>query len=56
MIDYLKLLNKTIMGKPHRNLSRVFNTLNKMDNDTVLPGALSLGLLESASEFKKIAS
>ncbi|MBN9228015.1 MULTISPECIES: alpha/beta hydrolase [Legionella] len=53
MIDDLKLLNEIIMSKPHRNLSTAFNVLNNMDHDTVFPGALSLGLLESSSDFKK---
>jgi predicted alpha/beta superfamily hydrolase len=53
MIDDLKLLNETIMSKPHRNLNTFFNILNDMDHDTVFPGALSLGLLESSSDLKK---
>ncbi len=53
MIDDLKLLNETIMSKPHRNLSTVFNILNDMDHDSVFPGALSLGLLESSFDSNK---
>lgn len=53
MIDDLKLLNETIMRKPHRNLSTVFNILNDMDHDTVFPGALSQGLLKSSFDSDK---
>jgi hypothetical protein len=53
MIDDLKLLNETIMSKPHRNLSTVFNILNDMDHDTVFPGALSQGLLKSSFDSDK---
>ncbi|KTD56742.1 Ferri-bacillibactin esterase BesA [Legionella santicrucis] len=53
MIDDLKLLNETIMKKPHRNLSTAFNILNDMDHDTVFPGALSQGLLWSSFDSTK---
>ena len=45
MINDLKLLNKTILNKPHRNLSIFFSMINDMDHDTIFPAALSQGLL-----------
>ena len=46
MIDDLKSLNETIIGKSHRNLNTSFSIINDMDHDTIFPGALSQGLMK----------
>ena len=46
MVDDLKLLNATIMSKPHRNFNAILSVINDMDHDTILPTALTQGFMK----------
>lgn len=46
MVDDLKLLNATIISKPHKNLNTILSVVNNMDHDTIFPTALTQGLMK----------